>query len=45
MYTVTIGRTVINGDSTKQVSTKQEGTWNFLGINKQEGHPRVYGSP
>lgn len=35
MYTVTIGRTFING---KQASKKQEGTWNVLGINMQEGH-------
>lgn len=38
MYTVTIGRTFINGKGLK----KQEGTWNVLGINMQEGHPRVY---
>lgn len=42
MYTVTIGRTFINGEGLKK---KQKGTWNFLGINVQEGHPRVYGSP
>ena len=28
MYTVTIGRTFINGEGLKK---KQKGTWNFLG--------------
>ena len=41
MYTVTIGGTFINGEGLKKTARNLE----FLGINMQEGHPRVYGSP